>query len=114
MGKYEHLMKRDTWATASLLHVEDTLTRRHTPQPFLEELLTKCCQNCCVEKHVDWPASQCVYGTSKQRINETVEVVERRANFQSVNVPCEEAIRRKCHLIGWQQIKERPEWQQRA
>lgn len=110
-------MKRDTWAAASLLHADKKIHTHtdctHTPT-LLEELLTKCCQNCCVEKHVDLPASQCVYGTSKQRINETVEVVKRHANFQSVNVPCEEAIRRKCHLIGWQQIKERPERQQRA
>lgn len=35
----------------------------------------KCCQKCRVAKHVDLPASQWVYGTSKQHISEAVEVV---------------------------------------
>lgn len=111
MCKYEDFMKRDTWATVSLWHGDGKM---HADQPVQRGLLTKCCQKCCVEKHVDLPASQWVYGTSKQRINETVEVVERHANFQSVNVSRGEAIRRKCHLIGWQWIKGKPERQQQA
>lgn len=75
-------------------------------RPALSEgLLTKCCQKCCVEKHVDSAASQWVRDTSKQHISEAAEVVEHHANFKSVNASHGEAIRRKCHLMGWQRIK---------
>lgn len=50
-------------------------------RPVLPEgLLTKCCQKCCVQKHVD---SQRAYGTSKPRVSGAVEVVWRRAHVQS-------------------------------
>lgn len=75
----EDFVKRlDTRATASSLHVNEKMNR--------EGLLTKCCQKCCIEKHVDSPASQWVFGTHQSNtLSEAVEVVEHHANFQSVN-----------------------------
>lgn len=74
---------------------EDFMRTRHrsmlmrrwteTMQPFRRSCWLSAVKSAALKKHVDLPASQWVYGTSKQHISEAVEVVEHHANFQSVN-----------------------------
>lgn len=88
--------------------------KMHAAQTFLQGCWLKCCQKCCVEKHVDSSASQplqCMAHQSGAQMK-LLKFWRRHANFPSVNVSRGLAIRRESHLIGWQRIKGRPEQHQ--